>query len=104
MTRHCRRPLLVIAVFVGFTAYLAAAAQAASCETRDKITAQLNDIYGESRLGMGIAGETSIFEVWTSDATGSWTILETTLDGLTCVIAVGEGWIDEEPMLAGEAL
>ena len=106
MTRHCRHPLLAIAAFVGFTAYLAAAvaAQAASCETRDNIISKLHDIYGESRLGLGLAGEASIFEVWTSDATGSWTILETTLDGLTCVMAVGEGWIDEEPMLAGEAL
>ena len=104
MTRHCRLPLAVIAAITFSFIWASEAAQAESCETRDKIISQLDDKYGETRLGMGIAGETSIFEVWTSDTTGSWTILETTLDGLTCVMAVGEGWIDFGPMLAGEAL
>ena len=102
-----RRLLLFLAFAVVFTfimALLTVAAQAASCETRDNIISRLGDLYGESQLGMGLAGQTSIFEVWTSTATGSWTILETTPNGLTCVIAVGEGWIDFGQMLAGEAL
>ena len=104
MTRHCRRPLLVIAGVVGFTAYLAAVALAAECFPRGQVTSELDRGYSETRRGIGLSGETMIFEVWASDATGSWTILKTTPDGLTCVVAVGEGWIDFGQMLAGEAL
>ena len=115
MTRHCRRPLMVIAVFVGFTAFLAAAAQAASCDDRAKITAKLDEKYGETQRGMGLSGQTrqedggvwkrkrfSIFEVWASEATGTWTILETTPNGVTCIVAVGDNWIDSEPVQAGD--
>ena len=75
-----------------------------ACGTRDSIVAKLGDKYGEVRRGGGLAGPTAIFEIWASDVTGSWTILKTTPDGLTCVMAVGEGWHDEagEPVLAGD--
>jgi len=103
MTRHCRLPLLAIAVFVGFTAYLAAAAQAASCGERDNIIAQLDSEYGETRRGIGLSGGV-ILEIWASDTTGTFTILSTTPNGFACVIAAGEDWIDLGAVLAGEAL
>ena len=89
-------------MYVGFTAFLAAAAQAASCDDRDNITAKLDKKYGETQRGMGLSGQTSIFEVWASEATGTWTILETTPNGMTCVVAVGDNWIDSEPVQAGD--
>ena len=71
-----------------------------ACGTRDSVVAKLGDKYGEVRRGGGLAGSTAIFEIWASEATGSWTILKTTPDGLTCVMAVGDGWHDE----AGKAI
>ena len=71
-----------------------------TCGTRDSVVAKLGDKYGEVRRGGGRAGPTVIFEIWASEATGSWTILKTTPNGLTCIMAVGDGWHDD----AGEAI
>ena len=97
MTRHCRRPLLIIALALGFVAYLAASAAQAqmACGTRDAVVAKLDKGYGEVRRGKGLAGSTAIFEVWASKKTGTWTILKTTPNGLTCIVALGDNWHDE---------
>ncbi len=71
-----------------------------ACGTRDSVVAKLGDKYGEVRRGGGLAGPTAIFEIWASEATGSWTILKITPNGLTCIIAVGDAWQDH----AGEAI
>jgi hypothetical protein len=65
-----------------------------ACGERDSVVAKLGEKYGEVRRGGGLAGATAIFEVWASDATGTWTILKTTPNGQACVMAVGEGWQD----------
>ncbi len=73
------------------------------CGARDSVVAALGEKYGEVRRGGGLAGPTAIFEIWASEATGTWTILKTTPNGLTCVMAVGDGWQDDtgEPTPAG---
>ncbi len=75
-----------------------------ACGTRDSVVAKLGDKYGEVRRGGGLAGPTAIFEIWASEATGTWTILKTMPDGMSCVMAVGDGWHDDagEPILAGD--
>ena len=98
-----RLPLAIIAATaVGFI-WASEAAQAAGCGARVKVTAQLDEKYGESKRGIGLSGEV-IFEIWASDATGTWTILRSTPDGVACAIAFGDDWTEFEPMLAGEAL
>jgi hypothetical protein len=74
-----------------------------ACGTRDAVVAKLGDKYGEVRLGGGLAGPTAIFEIWASEATGTWTILKTTPNGLACIMAVGDDWQDDagEPIPAG---
>ncbi len=71
-----------------------------ACGTRDSVVAKLGDKYGEVRRGGGLAGPTAIIEIWASEATGTWTILKTTPNGLTCIMAVGDGWHDDP----GEAI
>ena len=66
-----------------------------ACGTRDSVVEKLGEKYGEVRRGGGLAGPTAIFEIWASDVTGSWTILKTTPNGLTCIMAVGDGWHDD---------
>ncbi len=71
-----------------------------ACGTRDSVITKLGEKYGEVRRGGGLAGQTAIFEIWASEATGTWTILKTAPDGMSCIMAVGDGWQDD----AGEAI
>ncbi len=96
MTRTLLKLLLTIAITITFPAFLTTAAQAQmACGTRDSVVETLGEKYGETRRGAGLAGPAAIFEIWASEATGTWTILMTTPNGLTCVMAVGDGWHDD---------
>ncbi len=96
-----KRILTISALVLGMAAAAPPVAQAQmACGTRDSVVAKLGDKYGEVRRGGGLAGPTAIFEIWASEATGSWTILKTTPNGLTCIVAVGDAWHDD----AGEAI
>ena len=66
-----------------------------ACGTRDSVVEKLGEKYGEVRRGGGLAGPMAIFEVWASEATGTWSILKTTPNGWTCLMAVGDGWHDD---------
>ena len=66
-----------------------------ACGTRDSVVEKLGEKYGEVRRGGGLAGPTAIFEICASEATGTWTILKTTPNGFTCIMAVGDGWHDD---------
>ncbi len=68
-----------------------------ACGTRNTVVEKLGEKYSETRRGFGLAGSEAIFEIWASEATGSWTILKTTPNGLTCVMAVGDNWINTSP-------
>ncbi len=97
--------LTTLALILGMAAIGPLEAQAQmACGTRDSVVAKLGENYGEVRRGGGLAGPTAIFEIWASEATGSWTILKTTSNGLTCIMAVGDGWHDDanEAIPAGD--
>lgn len=70
-----------------------------SCDVRDHMIADLGSIYGEVLVSAGLAeltdGLKGIFEVWVSPVTQSWTIIQTTPDGLTCIMAAGSDWHNE---------
>jgi len=90
------RILSVSALAFGFVVLAGIGAEAQmACGQRDVVIAKLGDKYGEVRRGGGLTGSTAIFEVWASNETGTWTILKTTPDGLSCVMAVGDGWQDD---------
>ncbi|MCX7888205.1 MAG: hypothetical protein N2422_00560 [Rhodobacteraceae bacterium] len=67
-----------------------AAGDGAQCAARDQVVAFLAARYGETRRGIGIAGRDAVMELFASDSTGTWTIVVTTGDGMTCLLASGE--------------
>ncbi|MFN3293392.1 MAG: hypothetical protein ACK414_08055 [Gemmobacter sp.] len=69
-----------------------------TCGPRAEVLAVLSDKYHETRRGMGLAGPSSVVELFASARTGSWTVTVTLPDGRTCLIVSGEGW---EPMADG---
>lgn len=84
----------VFALSLGFGGLILAteiAHAAPTCGPRAVVVAQLADRYGETRRGMGLAGNAAIVEVYVSD-TATWTVTATLPDGRTCLIASGTGW------------
>ena len=51
---------------------------------------------GETRLGHGAAFNGWRLEVWRrQDGEQSWTIIAVNSDGLTCIVSVGTGWVED---------
>ena len=67
-------------------------AQGRNCAPRDKVVAQLNTKYGETRQSIGIGANNSVVEVFASDKSGTWTIVVTSAYGLSCLIASGQAF------------
>jgi len=55
---------------------------------------QLQAKYKETHRASGLESDTKMVEIWTSEASGTWTILITQANGQTCVAAAGKNWLD----------
>jgi hypothetical protein len=60
--------------------------------SRDEVVAQLGGAYKEAPVAGGIAANGNILEVFAAPDGASWTIIVTRPDGMSSVIAEGEGW------------
>lgn len=72
-----------------------ALAQGASCADRTLIVERLSDKYGETRQSAGLNQNNGMVEVFASDDTGTWTILVTMPNGMSCLMAAGKAWQGE---------
>lgn len=70
----------------------AEAGETSACAKRDLVVKKLEQGYGESLRSMGLQKSEGIVEIYSSKTTGSWTILMTRPDGLSCLIAAGQLW------------
>ncbi len=66
------------------------------CSQRDEIIGLLADKYKEAPIAVGITSSGELLEVLTSGDGTTWTIIYSTPDGRSCLIAAGEGWHDVE--------
>jgi hypothetical protein len=98
-----RRPdmrSLILATVVTVTSSTAALAV---CADRDAIIASLSKNYSEKHLASGFQSSAGLMEIWVSEPDGTWTILMTQPNGMTCIMASGTHWLEEDAMpLAGE--
>lgn len=78
------------------------AQQVNRCANHDKLAKQLGDGYKEKLKAIGVVGKKAIVEVFVADS-GSFTILVTRPNGLSCVLAAGHSWDNVPAMLAGDA-
>ena len=92
MTYSCKAA--VAALLLTVTGASAALGQNVSqCLPHDEAVVKLDRQYGEQQLGFGLSqhGE-SVVELFVSEA-GSWTVLITRTDGLSCIAAAGDNWM-----------
>jgi hypothetical protein len=75
-----------------------AAAQSV-CAPRDQIVQRLAEKYGETRKGYGLQNAKVIVELYASEETGTWTLIATRSDGMSCAMAVGKAWRPDDQAL-----
>ena len=91
------RKIMLASVLAGTLASSAAAQMV--CSERDKFLKHLGDGYAEAPIAMGLASNGTVLEVLASTK-GTWTIILTKPNGLSCVVASGEAWEAIERQLA----
>ncbi|HUS55214.1 MAG TPA: hypothetical protein VMY41_14575 [Thermohalobaculum sp.] len=62
------------------------------CGKRDAIVGTLKADLGEVRVDGAAAGPSAFYEFFASDRTRTWTVLLSGVNGISCVMAVGEHW------------
>jgi hypothetical protein len=66
------------------------------CGQRDEIVAALEKTYREARRAVAMQNAGVVIEIFASTETGTWTLLATRPDGVTCAMAAGEAWREED--------
>jgi len=89
------RTAILTMIVVGATT-MGAQAQVnpSACAERSSIVDQLKGKYQEAHRATGMQTDERLVEIWTSSASGSWTILITDVNGTSCIAAAGKGWLD----------
>ena len=74
----------------------------AICGQRAAIVDQLETKYGETRRSIGFQQGRGVVETWANDDTGTWSIVVTNPQGITCLLAAGEAFESEAIRVAEE--
>jgi hypothetical protein len=68
------------------------------CGKRDDVVRMLREQFGETPIAHGLSDSGAVAEVFTSSS-GTWTIVATAPNGLTCMVGAGQSW---QPVVARE--
>lgn len=80
---------------VALTAIMVSATPAAAqgvCAERNSLVTKLQQDFSEAPSAAGISDSGAVIEVLSARDGKTWTILMTTPDGVSCVLATGEAW------------
>lgn len=89
------RQVILAALFLTLApvlANMAHAQQAMNCGPRDKILVDIKGKYQEKPDSAGLTNQGMLMEVFTSEK-GTFTVLLSSPQGISCIAAVGEGWV-----------
>jgi len=59
------------------------------CGFRETFVTQLEDTFGETLQSATQISTNGVFEIWRSEENGTWTLLLTTSEGISCVMDDG---------------
>jgi hypothetical protein len=83
---------LLLAIATATASVAAAEGPAGPCADRASLIERLEKHFGEVRQAMGLDRADAVVEVFASAETGTWTILVTTPNGVSCMMATGDLW------------
>jgi hypothetical protein len=95
-------PTLLLAVLAIAACGDSASAQA-PCTTRAELMKVLDKKYGETQLGFGMIGERNLVEIYVSE-NGSFTLVSSSPNGVSCIIAAGQNWNGKSAPAKGKDL
>ena len=72
-----------------------------TCNGRQAVLSHLAAKYKEAPVAIGVTTAGALVEVLASENGETWTIIVTTPGGMSCFLAVGEGWRQIKPKPAG---
>ncbi len=96
--------LLGIALLFGMAA-TAPPVLAQTCAQRDVVISRLQDSYSEQLIFGGLQkmrGAQSVMEVWSSKETGTYTVLLTQANGISCIVAAGTDFFEAIPKVEAD--
>ena len=67
------------------------------CHDYQKIAETLGKRYGEAPVSLGLQTNGHVLQVFSSAASGSWTILSVAPSGVGCIVAAGSNWQSRPP-------
>jgi len=94
----CERRLAPFLYLIALVAAVASQEVAAGlaapgpCDRHATVIDLLSERYGEAPVALGVTGNGSLVEVLVDAARGTWTIIVTSPEGLSCLVLSGEGW------------
>lgn len=90
---HIRQLLFLVAVAISMFKMQPVWSQSQPfCEKRDAILTSLFRDYGEMLSYRALTGDNHMIELTVNTDKGTWTLLRTFTDGVTCVAGSGENW------------
>lgn len=92
---------IVLALLLAALA-LPAEAQVRVCKPHDVMAERLEKMFREKPRASGLVGSRAFVELYVSE-TGSWTMIVTGTNGLSCILAAGEGW-ETLPIIEGSPI
>jgi hypothetical protein len=87
--------ILALSASLALIAHSAAAQTAQGrpqCNDRKQVLDLLAQKYKEAPVASGVTNNGGLVEVLTDAKGGTWTIIVTTPQGVSCLVAAGEGW------------
>ncbi|MGV6803193.1 MAG: hypothetical protein ACWA49_03235 [Ruegeria sp.] len=96
--------LFVLSLVFGMAA-AAPPASAQSCALRGDVIAKLQQTYSEELAFGGLQntrGGQSVMEVWASRESGTYTVLVTHANGISCIVAAGTDFFEAIPKIKAE--
>jgi len=95
--------MIALGLLFGMAA-IAPPAYAANCAMRDTVIERLASKYSEALTAGGLQGTqaaTTVIEVWASKESGTFTVIVTNPQGVSCVVAAGTDWFQSKPKRSG---
>ena len=92
---------LAVAFAAVFVWTVNASAQGKSCKPHAEMVSFLFDRFSEEPRALGMINQNALMTVYVSNA-GTWTIVVTKTDGVSCIVAAGGLWEEREITIPGQ--